>query len=127
MDNGSLITFIGESEQNPDWFPGDIIFNVKVRSHSRFRREGNDLHTTVKLSLREALLGYKKEIPHLDGHVVQIEHDGVTQPEQVRIIKEEGMPQHNFPSNKGKLHVKFQVDLPKKLTDDQKEKIKNLF
>lgn len=60
MDNGSEILFEGESEQHPDFFPGDIIFVLKVKNHPRFTRERHNLHTTVNLTLKEALLGYSK-------------------------------------------------------------------
>ena len=126
MDNGSQIMFAGQSEQNPDWFPGDIIFVLKVRNHPRFTRRGNDLLTNVRLTLREALLGYSKQISHLDGHVVQIDYKGVTQPGSVRTVGQEGMPHHDMPSNKGDLFVTFIVDLPSKLTPDQEELVKKL-
>ena len=126
MDNGSPITFAGQSEQNPDWFPGDIIFILKVRNHSRFTRRGNDLLSNVRLTLREALLGYSKQISHLDGHVVQIDYKGVTQPGSTRTVSGEGMPHHDMPSNKGDLFVTFIVDLPSKLTPDQEELVKKL-
>ena len=126
MDNGSAITFAGQSEQNPDWFPGDIVFVLKVRNHPRFQRKGNDLYTNVRISLKEALLGYSKQIGHLDGHVVQIENKGVTQPNFVRTIQGEGMPHHDMPSNKGDLFVTFLVDLPSKLTPDQEELVRKL-
>ncbi|CAG9311634.1 unnamed protein product [Blepharisma stoltei] len=127
MDNGSEIIFPGQSEQSPDWFPGDIIFVLKLKPHTRFERKGNDLSTSIRLTLKEALLGYSKQISHLDGHVVQIDYTGVTQPESVRIIKGEGMPHQDVPSNKGNLHVRFIVDLPGKLTPDQENTIKQLF
>ncbi|CAG9315644.1 unnamed protein product [Blepharisma stoltei] len=127
MDNGSEIVFPGQSEQSPDWFPGDIIFVLKLKNHARFERRGNDLVTSIRLTLKEALLGYSKQISHLDGHVVQIDFTGVTQPESVRIIKGEGMPHQDVPSNKGNLHVRFIVDLPGKLTLDQENTVRQLF
>lgn len=127
QDNGSEIVFPGQSEQNPDWFPGDIIFVLKVKTHPRFERKNNDLHTSVRLTLKEALLGYSKQISHLDGHVVQVDFQGVTQPESVRIVRGEGMPHADVPSNKGNLHVKFVVDLPGRLTPDQENMVRQLF
>merc|ERR1711879_788147 len=56
MANKQKITFEGESEQHPDFLPGDIIFQIRQGPHERFKREGNDLHTTMTLSLKEALL-----------------------------------------------------------------------
>lgn len=48
--------------------------------HPRFQRNGNNLHTVVTLTLEEALLGFTKEIEHLDDHIVTIEKTKVTQP-----------------------------------------------
>jgi DnaJ-related protein SCJ1 len=45
----------------------------------------------------------------------------------VRIVQEEGMPQHNFPSQKGNLYVTFVVGLPKKLSSEQQTKVKTIF
>jgi DnaJ-class molecular chaperone len=81
----------------------------------------------MHLSLHEALLGFKRSIRHLDGRDVVVEHTGVTQPFEVRRIQHEGMPQHNFPSQKGTLHVKYIVDLPKLLNEEQKAAIAKLW
>ena len=105
MDAGSEIPFQGESEQSPDWFPGDVIFVLRVQPHSRFTRNQHDLSASVRLTLKEALLGYKKQIQHLDGHYVQLEYTGVTQPQSVRTIRGEGMPHHDVSSTKGDLHT----------------------
>ena len=56
--------------------------------------------------MKEALLGFKKKIKHLDNHFVKIEKDNVTQPGKFKLtilgelqkIKGEGMPQHEFSS-----------------------------
>ena len=95
--------------------------------HKYLRREGNDLHHELHISLREALLGYKRSITHLDGRNVAIDIAGVTQPFQVRKMDGEGMPHHNFPSQHGALHVKNIVDLPATLTAEQKDMIAKLF
>ena len=68
---------------------GDVIFRLKQSPHARFRREGDDLHHELHISLREALLGYTKAVRHLDGRDVIVEHKGVTQPFQVRRVSEQ--------------------------------------
>lgn len=47
--------------------------------------------------------------------------EGVTPPEFVKIIKGEGMPHHEFQSDKGDLYVKFKIAFPKNLTPQQQE------
>lgn len=127
MADGFDVVFPRASEQQPDTIPGDVIVTLRTQPHGRFKRQGNDLHMSHRLSLREALLGYSSSFAHLDGHRVTLAFDGVTPPEFVRVIKGEGMPLHEFASEKGDLHVKFSIDFPRNLTPKQQEAIKALF
>lgn len=63
-----------------DQAPSDIVFIVNEQPHPVFQRKKTDLYTTVKLTLKEALLGFTKTIPHLDGHDIVLERSTVTQP-----------------------------------------------
>ncbi|EYU46793.1 hypothetical protein MIMGU_mgv1a0099881mg, partial [Erythranthe guttata] len=100
-------------------------FRVRTGPHDRFRREGNDMHTTVKITLVQALVGFEKTITHLDEHLVDISAKGITKPKEVRKFKGEGMPLH-FSNKKGDLFVLFEVIFPTSLTEDQKTKIKEI-
>lgn len=124
---GAEIKFPRKSEQSPGQVPGDVVMTLKTKKHAVFKREGNDLHMTMTISLKEALLGFSKTVQHLDTHEVEVETDKITRPHSVKRIKGEGMPIHNFPSDFGDLHVKFVVDMPRQLTAEQAEAIKNLF
>jgi DnaJ-class molecular chaperone len=68
--------------------------------------------------LEESLLGFEREIVHLDGHKVRIknEADQIMQPDQWLIIKNEGMPVKSMYRMMGDLHVKCKVKLPNKLS-----------
>lgn len=66
--------------------------------HAFFTRNGNDLHCKVDITLKEALLGFKKKVKHLDNHFVRIDREGITKPGEVQVIKGEGMPHHEFSS-----------------------------
>jgi DnaJ-class molecular chaperone len=46
---------------------GDLLLKVHIRPHAYFRREGNDILLEVPLSLPEAVLGTKVDVPTLDG------------------------------------------------------------
>ena len=70
--------------------------------------------------MKEALLGFEKEIPHLDGHSVNIAKDGVVQPGDIIKIRGEGMPIHQS-SDHGDMYVKIQIVFPTELTEKQKE------
>lgn len=128
MKDGETIVFERESEQHPDMVPGDLVVTLRQRPHKFFHsRTGDDLHANIQLNLKEALLGYSKKIQHLDKREFYIESDRPTQPYYVRKLSSEGMPQHKFSSHKGHLYVKFNVRLPEKLSEAEKELVRQLF
>lgn len=112
-----------EADQSPDVLPGDVIFTIISEPHELFTRKGNDLLMTLKISLKEALLGYHRTFKHLDGHDFDVELAGVIKYGQELRIPEEGMPIHNVPSETGELIVTFQVELPEELTSEQRSEL----
>ncbi|XP_039126616.1 dnaJ protein ERDJ3B [Dioscorea cayenensis subsp. rotundata] len=125
MQDGQEVVFHEDGEPIIDGEPGDLKFRIHTAPHDRFRREGNDLHMTVTISLVQALVGFEKTVTHLDEHLVEIGTKGITKPKEVRKFKGEGMPLH-FSNKKGDLYVTYEVLFPKSLTEDQKTKIKEI-
>jgi DnaJ-class molecular chaperone len=123
---GHQLTFERMSEQRPGEIPGDIIMSLRQKPHHIFQRQENDLHMEMKISLKEALLGFTRTVVHLDGHEVKLTANKVTKPMETQKIKGEGMPFHNFPSQFGDLYVKMKVDFPSALSDLQKQVIEDL-
>ncbi|KAF8394640.1 hypothetical protein HHK36_020854 [Tetracentron sinense] len=123
MQDGQEVVFYEDGEPIIDGEVGDLKFRIRTAPHDRFRREGNDLHTTITITLVQALVGFEKTIKHLDEHLVDISSKGITKPKEVKKFKGEGMPLH-FSSKKGDLYVTFEVLFPTSLTEDQKTKIK---
>lgn len=70
MPSDHEIVFERESEQAPGMTPGNVIFKLRQVPHPRFTRNGNDLHMTMHITLREALLGFRKSFRHLDNREV---------------------------------------------------------
>ncbi|PSS06204.1 DnaJ protein like [Actinidia chinensis var. chinensis] len=125
MQNGQEVVFYEDGEPIIDGEAGDLRFRIRTAPHDRFRREDNDLHATVTITLVQALVGFEKSIKHLDEHLVDISSKGITKPKEVRKFKGEGMPLH-YSTKKGDLYVTFEVLFPTKLTEDQKTKIKEV-
>ena len=92
-----------------------------------FKREGNNLSCEITISLKEALLGFDREITHLDGKKVEIIREEVTQPGYIMKITGEGMPIHNFSSSKGNLYLSHIINLPTSLTEEEKKIVEELF
>lgn len=125
MQDGQEVVFYEEGEPEIDGEPGDLRFRIRTAPHDRFVREGNDLHTTVTITLVQALVGFEKKLKHLDEHLVDISTKGITKPKEVRKYKGEGMPLH-LSTKKGNLYVTFEVLFPTSLTEEQKRKIKEI-
>ncbi|KAK4412443.1 DnaJ protein ERDJ3B [Sesamum alatum] len=125
MQDGQEVVFYEDGEPIIDGEAGDLKFRIRTAPHDRFRREGNDLHTTVTITLVQALVGFEKTIKHLDEHLVDISSKGITKPKEVRKFKGEGMPLH-YSNKKGDLYVTFEILFPTSLTEDQKTKIKDV-
>jgi DnaJ-class molecular chaperone len=112
MPPGAELKFDRMSEQKPGEIPGDVIVTLKQKDHDRFERKGNHLHTQLKISLREALLGFERVIPHLDGRPVPIGRKQISSPFDVLKLQGQGMPVHEAPSEFGDLFVELLVQVP---------------
>ncbi|CAL9130899.1 unnamed protein product [Musa textilis] len=60
MQDGQEVLFYEDGEPKIDGEAGDLKFRIQTAPHERFRREGNDLHMTVTISLLQALVGLRK-------------------------------------------------------------------
>ncbi|KAJ3045938.1 DnaJ- protein scj1 [Rhizophlyctis rosea] len=79
MVDGQKIAFEGEADESPDATAGDVIFTLRTAPHPVFTRRGDNLYMKEHISLKEALLGFRHQVTQLDGSVVKIEREGVTQ------------------------------------------------
>merc|ERR1719343_492199 len=61
------------ADEHPDADTGDVVFVLKQQEHAEFKRKGADLFIERKISLVEALCGFKMELTHLDGRKLLIQ------------------------------------------------------
>lgn len=120
MAEGTDIKFELMGEMRSNMIPGDLTLKIRTEKHPLFRRNGHDLHMDLTISLKEALLGFRKSITHLDGREVWLESETISHTGKVLRLPEEGMPKHEDPSAKGELLCTITVDMPKKLNQEQK-------
>lgn len=121
IPEGHVLTYELEANQEPGRVPGDVLVTVVTAPHPRFERRGIDLHLTMKLTLKEALLGFEKIVPHLAGRTVVIDEEQPVHHASVRRIAGEGMPKHHVPSERGDLVITYEVEFPVVLTEAQRE------
>lgn len=121
---GHEVMFEGEGDESPDWEAGDIVMRVRSKKDKGgWRRKESGLYWKETIGIEEALLGFERNLTHLDGHVVPLKRHGVTQPGYVQTIKGEGMPvygQNSF----GDLYVEYTVVLPKEISPDMQRRLR---
>jgi molecular chaperone DnaJ len=97
---------------------GDVYVLVRVRPDERFVREGNDVFSSVDLTITQASLGTTVTVPTLDGEV-ELEFEPGTQPGEVRVLRGRGMPVlQGFGS--GDHRVLVNVLVPRHVTPEQR-------
>ena len=127
MMDGERIKFEQVADEAVGHVAGDLIFVISQVRHQYFTRNGDDLSVSIEISLTEALVGFDKEIEHLDGHRVKIAKSDVSHCSQVMKISGEGMPKKGGRTGKksyGDLYVTLLIVFPDKLTDQQKSTIR---
>jgi molecular chaperone DnaJ len=97
---------------------GDVYVRVHVRPDDRFVREGNDIFSTVELTMTQAALGASLSVPTLDGDVELTFKPG-TQPGELRVLSGRGMPVlQGF--GRGDHRLLVNVRVPRQLSDEQR-------
>ncbi|MFZ3382717.1 MAG: molecular chaperone DnaJ [Candidatus Methanoperedens sp.] len=120
VDTGSRLRVSGEGEAGGKGGPpGDLYVEINVRPHNIFTRNENDLLMEATISFTQAALGDEIIVPTLDGKAEMKIPPG-TQNGQVFRLKGKGIPGLHT-SGKGDQLVKIKVEVPTRLTDRQKE------
>ncbi|KAH9972782.1 hypothetical protein BGW80DRAFT_1505223 [Lactifluus volemus] len=118
---GHEVIYEGEGDESPDWEPGDSA------ESGAWRRKESSLYWKETIGVDEALLGFTRNLTHLDGHDVPLVRKGVTQPGFVQTIKGEGMPHFERPSTFGDLFVEYNVVLPTELSTETRRRLAEAF
>lgn len=125
VDTGYQLRISGKGSAGVNGGPnGDIYIEFKVKKHPLFEREDEDIYLTVPLTITEAILGTKKEIPTLSGNVILEVKPGTSTGDKVK-LKGKGVKKVNG-FGKGNMYVIYNVIIPTKLSMAQKRLIKEL-
>lgn len=123
MHEGEQIRFEQVADEAVGHIPGDLIFSIKQSPHAVFRRQGDNLHMDLTITLLESLVGFKKSFKHLDDREVTIVKSDVSYCSEVYTVKGEGMPIKGRNGAKGDLLVTLLISFPKNFTPAQKDLI----
>ena len=123
IDNGMRIRSSGNGEPGTNGGPsGDLYVEIHIKPHSVFQREGDDLHCEMPISFVKATLGGEIEVPTLSGKVSFTIPEG-TQSGKTFRLKSKGIKGVRS-GYAGDLFCHVAVETPVKLTDKQKDLLK---
>ena len=120
IDNGSIISIRGEGENGERGGPpGDLYVYISVKEDPIFTRRGNNIHVDIPITYMDAALGAEIEVPTLEG-IEKFDLPEGTQTASEFRLKSKGVP-YLRGSGRGDLIFKVNVIVPKKLSEKQKE------
>ena len=126
MITGKKLRLAGKGESSEyGGPPGDLFIQSQVSADPTFTNEEYDLHTTVSIRLSESLLGTQVGIPTLEGKELSLKIPPGTRHKTRMRLAGHGLPKMKSHS-KGDLYVTVSVDIPKKLTSEQKKIVQKL-
>lgn len=126
VEHGQQIRYQGMGDDSmKDIRPGDLIVNIILREHPRFYRDGDNLICDKTISVWDAMLGNVLEIETIDKKKLSITIPPGTQPETILSCRGEGLPnvRHRL---RGNLLLRIKIEIPRNLSNDQKNQIEKL-
>lgn len=125
VDTGTRLRLAREGNAAPPGGePGDLYVVVKVAEHPVFERHEHDLHCTLPLNVAQAALGADIQIDTFDGPQTIHIPEGTQSGAQFK-LRNLGVPQLNSRA-RGDLYVHLDVQVPKKLTREQRRLFEEL-
>jgi len=119
IEEGKKIRLRGQGEAPKGATPGDLIITVRVASHPFFRRRGNDLEMRLPITLSEAILGAKVDVPTPKGTIT------VTIPPKTSSGKRLRIKGHGV-DGKGDLYVETAIVLPGQIDEEDAEAVRQM-
>jgi molecular chaperone DnaJ len=121
VETGSRVKIGGKGEGGRLGAPaGDLYIITNVGQHKYFTRKGDNIYVTVPITVPEAALGAKIEVPTVEGKS-QLRIPPGTQSGQKFRLRDRGAPSLRNPGAKGHQFVEVQVTLPKVISEETKD------
>jgi curved DNA-binding protein len=126
VEHGQTIKIKGQGGPGANGGPnGDLYITFSITNSTKFRREGSDLYTTHDLDLYTAVLGGETTVETFDGRA-RLKVAPETQNGTKVKLKGKGFPVYRREGEHGDLYVTFNVQVPKNLTEKEKELFREL-
>lgn len=103
--------------------PGDLFILTNVGKHKFLERKGDNVYITVPITVPEAALGTKIEVPTVEGKAALKIPAGTESGQKIR-LRERGFPSLRNPSLRGDQFVEVKISLPKVISEETKEALR---
>ena len=125
VDTGNRLRVSGKGSSGTNGGPnGDLYIEFTVSEHDFYVRDEDDIYIEVPITITEAVLGTKKDVPTLQGIVTLTIPSGAESGDKHRI---KGRGIHNeYTHHKGDMYIVLKIVTPKKLTKEQKRLLEEL-
>jgi curved DNA-binding protein len=100
---------------------GDLYVRVRIQPHAYFQREGQNIIVEVPISIREAILGAKVDVPTIDGTITLTIPPGSSSGQRLR-LRGRGLPTPGG-GERGDQYVELKVVVPRQIDEKSKELI----
>ena len=100
--------------------PGDLYIITNVDKHPHFARKGDNIYVTVPVTVSEAALGARIEVPTVEGKA-QLKIPPGTESGQKFRLRERGFPSLRNPNLRGDQFVEVKITLPRVISEETKE------
>ena len=111
IDDGQTVRLKGQGNASPGRGPsGDALIEVRVAPHPSFTRDGDDIHVELPVTLHEAVLGARVEVPTIDGSVTMRVPKGSNTGTKLR-LKGKGVINRRT-SQRGDQYISLAIMLP---------------
>ena len=121
VENGQTIKISGHGGDDINGGPkGDLYITFSIKNHPDFKRDKNNLYTTVTLDLYKAVLGGEITVATFDGKAKLKIAAGTQNGTQVK-LKGKGFPVYKDEGHFGDLYITFQIKIPTNLSDKELE------
>jgi DnaJ family protein B protein 4 len=114
----------GKGHQYKNHLPGDLALTISIKPHSVYKFNNHNLVYEKKLTLAEALVGLKYEIPGLDGNKIIVDESGNIKDEDIKVLPRQGYINNG---RRQDLIIKYNIKYPTELTLKQVNELKKIF
>ncbi|WP_233883005.1 DnaJ C-terminal domain-containing protein [Tenacibaculum piscium] len=121
VENGQVIKISGKGGAGINGGPnGDLYITFSIKNHTKFKRESNNLYTTVDLDVYTAILGGEITVDTFNGKVKLKIAPETLNNTKVK-LKGKGFPVYKKEGQFGDLIITYAIKIPTKLNDKEKE------